>query len=78
MSNKQQIRFTNAYIPGPCKDCTERFVGCHTVCVKYEDYKQTLEAKKELCKAFNESNRIYTEYSCETYKRLTSKKKVQK
>lgn len=66
--NKQQIKFTNVHIPNPCKECTERFVGCHTVCVKYEDYKQALETEKERYRAFNEPNRIYTEYSCETHK----------
>lgn len=74
-ASKQQIRFTDAYIPSPCKECTERFVGCHTVCVKYEDYKQALETEKERCKAFSESDRIYNEYVSESIKR---NKKVQK
>lgn len=74
-ANKQQIRFTNAYIPGPCKDCTERFAGCHAVCVKYADYKQALETEKERYRAFSEPERTYNEYVSESIKR---NKKVQK
>ena len=27
-------------ISSPCKDCPNRFVGCHSTCVKYIDYQQ--------------------------------------
>jgi hypothetical protein len=68
-TNRPQINFTGAYIKVPCKDCTERFTGCHTVCVKYEDYKQDLEAEKERYKASRETDRIYNEYVSESIKR---------
>lgn len=36
----------------PCKDCTDRYVGCHSNCSKYKDWKsecvaQNIEINKE-------------------------------
>jgi hypothetical protein len=76
MPKKQsQINFTMGQVKAPCKDCPERFTGCHAVCDKYEDYKQTLEAEKERYRAFKESDCLYNEYVSESIKR---NKKVQK
>ena len=33
-------------IKGPCKDCKDRFISCHSVCLKYIDYKQKVEAER--------------------------------
>ena len=30
----------------PCRDCTQRFVGCHATCEPYKDYKIKHEAEK--------------------------------
>lgn len=41
----------NAYnnIKPPCKDCTERYIGCHNECAKYKDYRVNLDtARKEM------------------------------
>lgn len=29
----------------PCKECLNRYVGCHSTCVKYIDWKQSHEVK---------------------------------
>lgn len=34
-------------IMAPCKDCTERYVGCHNECVKYKEYKAKIKKEKE-------------------------------
>lgn len=37
------------YIPkpnGPCKDCPERFLGCHDRCGKYQTFKKNLAVIK--------------------------------
>lgn len=34
-------------IMAPCKDCTERYVGCHNGCSKYAEYKATIQENKE-------------------------------
>lgn len=34
-------------ISGCCRDCTERFIGCHSQCLKYIDYRQKLEAERQ-------------------------------
>lgn len=76
MPNKNsQINFTMGQAKAPCKDCSNRAVGCHSVCVKYKEYKQTLETEKERHRAFSEPNRIFNEYVSDSIKR---NKKVQK
>ena len=32
-------------VESPCKDCPDRFVGCHAKCVKYIDFQQELSVK---------------------------------
>lgn len=31
-----------------CKGCTERYIGCHSVCDKYKKFKEEEKAKHEL------------------------------
>ena len=31
----------------PCKDCPDRFVGCHSVCVEYAKFKAQAEKIRE-------------------------------
>lgn len=31
----------------PCKDCAERFVGCHASCGRYREYKAECDARRE-------------------------------
>lgn len=31
----------------PCKNCTERQIGCHSVCPRYAEYKEAHEAAKQ-------------------------------
>lgn len=31
----------------PCKDCSERFVGCHASCHRYAEFKAGCEARRE-------------------------------
>lgn len=41
-------------IMSPCKECTDRCIGCHTTCGDYAEYKQELERRREEVKAENE------------------------
>ena len=34
-------------IKGPCKNCDNRFVGCHSECLKYIDYRQKLDVYRQ-------------------------------
>lgn len=34
-------------IQSPCKDCKERYVSCHTECLKYADYRQRIDVYNE-------------------------------
>jgi hypothetical protein len=31
--------------PSPCKNCTDREVGCHSKCERYAEYKRAIEAE---------------------------------
>ena len=33
-------------IASPCKDCPERFIGCHSSCEKYRQYRSELDEIK--------------------------------
>jgi len=41
-------------IMSPCKNCTDRCIGCHTTCGDYAIYKQELERRRTEVKAENE------------------------
>jgi len=43
----------------PCKDCTDRYIGCHSDCDKYKDWKSSLETIK---KAKEEQRKKYDAY----------------
>lgn len=32
--------------PSPCKDCTDRVVGCHSDCERYKTWKDAHEAER--------------------------------
>ncbi|MBO7712381.1 MAG: hypothetical protein J6S85_02735 [Methanobrevibacter sp.] len=31
----------------PCKDCPERYIGCHSACGKYKDFRKQLDEQKQ-------------------------------
>ena len=35
-------------IYAPCKDCKNRFLGCHSKCDKYKDYKKRSEELNDM------------------------------
>ena len=39
----------------PCKNCTDRCIGCHTTCGDYAIYKQELERRRTEIKKENET-----------------------
>lgn len=34
-------------ITSPCKNCQLRYVGCHSKCLKYIDFRQSVDVLKE-------------------------------
>jgi hypothetical protein len=43
----------------PCKDCSDRFLGCHSKCNKYGEWKQSEQKIKELKVAEKRKNEIF-------------------
>lgn len=35
---------------GPCKDCEDRHVACHSQCDKYSEWKEEVEKQKLKCR----------------------------
>lgn len=60
---------------GVCKDCEDRYVGCHGECEKYIEF--TLQQRQEKEKAWKERHKdiMYTKYMLEKSKRLMRNKK---
>ena len=69
-NEKSQISFAVGQVKAPCKDCSERFVGCHTVCFEYAEYKQALEAEKERYRASKANEDSFFEYEKDRKRRL--------
>lgn len=42
-----------------CKDCTDRFVGCHTNCKTYNDYVSELNERKQKISKAKKKNAEY-------------------
>lgn len=43
----------------PCKDCTDRQLGCHSVCEKYKEYAKQNEERRKLREKYNLENNLY-------------------
>lgn len=48
-------------VASPCKDCPNRYVGCHSTCVKYIDYQQKAAVEREEIK--KKRTELYGEYT---------------
>ena len=58
----------------PCKDCTDRFVGCHGSCQKYKDAKAEHERKRAVIKKAKDEEERFVTFKVETI-RATRKNK---
>ena len=51
-----------------CRDCTKRYVGCHSTCIDYKEWKTNKDQKNKetrlskLARSYR-SDRIYSRYS---------------
>ena len=46
----------------PCKDCPDRYIGCHSSCNKYISYKNELEDFKAKVKKAKDKEIVFIEY----------------
>lgn len=49
----------------PCKSCTSRFVGCHSVCKSYKDEKKRWETEKQNIEIIKSRNREVSSFRSE-------------
>ena len=55
----------------PCRECTERQVGCHAVCERYLNWEQAHKAEKERIRKLKEVD--YSAYIIGSRNRLKEK-----
>lgn len=53
-------------IDAPCKNCKDRYVGCHSNCIRYIDYQQLALAKRE--EAFEQKSINATLYTLQKHR----------
>jgi hypothetical protein len=52
-----------------CKNCKERYVGCHGTCEKYLSFKKNLEIEKQKLNSSQEKiNDSYSKEVCDRYR----------
>lgn len=62
----------------PCRDCTERFVGCHATCEKYAAFKKNRDTlRHDLKKKVNEEKNAQS-YVVDSVYRAQRKRKMMK
>lgn len=52
----------------PCKDCTQRRVGCHGACERYEEYRSHIDS----CREERNRQEIVDDYCIGTYKKIAN------
>ena len=63
-------------LTSPCKDCQVRYVGCHSKCLKYIDFRQSMDIiNKNIYDAKSKNNefRSLKRDGCEKQRRRHSK-----
>lgn len=45
----------------PCKGCEDRYIGCHSSCFKYDDWKKQREETNQRRRDYYDSNRFVKE-----------------
>ena len=59
-----------------CKDCTERFIGCHGVCETYIQQKNEHLLKKEQVLQAKKNNVLFEDYITESIQRQKRKRGI--
>lgn len=53
-----------------CVDCSERHVGCHSMCERYISDKESHNEKQNKIKQWKRNESIVTEYTVDSVKRM--------
>ena len=54
-------------IPSPCKDCKDRYVGCHGECSKYLEFRELVDEHNKVSKGTKD---IYYDYKSQKRTKL--------
>lgn len=69
------MRMRFPYIQSPCKDCPDRYLGCHSHCEKFKVYEEDKSKMQyELRKQANKENGIIA-YEVQRAKRIRERTK---
>ena len=62
-------------IEGPCYKCEKRFIGCHSSCLDFKDYRQKLDVINAKKNKYYEEQANYAKYVVEARKRMNGYRK---
>lgn len=62
----------------PCKDCTTRFVGCHSSCSSYKQWKETIKENKKAVFLQTHSERLLEDHNVKMKQKQMKKKHLTK
>lgn len=59
----------------PCKNCEDRFTGCHCTCPLYQKYKEQMQEYNDIVKSYNVANQ-FTIDQCVKNKNRNAKRRI--
>jgi len=62
-------------INSPCKNCTERHMGCHAECEKYRKAREETDAAREKERLHRETEAYFADYAKETLRRMKNRRR---
>lgn len=62
-------------VTSPCKDCPDRYVGCHSKCDKYLEFKEQHSKEKTIIQLRKKEAQDEVARAIETYNRVTKSRR---
>lgn len=54
----------------PCKDCLDRELGCHSKCLKYQEWKNQHDAEQQMIRQKAKAENVFAEYQINELRKL--------
>ena len=62
-------------ITAPCKDCTDRILGCHSLCNKYKEFKERVDSTNTMIRDSKKIYKMHSDYVLEQKEKYRRSKK---
>lgn len=57
------------YPPNPCRDCRDRYVGCHSECERHAEWQRRVDAEREKMRVAYKKDAVMSSYKTTSIKR---------